>query len=115
MHRAATVYACSLSLLERITVDPDVVHGRLVVRGTRIRVTDVLSLLAAGAPEEEIIEDDPLLTQEDIKSYLEYAAGQADHAVLTASPSTTRGIAKFGATPWSTRLCLSRRTRTSLT
>jgi len=74
-----------MSLLERIVVDPEVVHGRPVVRGTRVRVTDVLSLLAAGASESEILEDYPYLTADDIKACLEYAAAQADHAILIAS------------------------------
>lgn len=72
-------------LLERITIDPDVVHGRPVVRGTRIRVSDVLALLAAGADEAEILEDYPYLTADDIKACLAYAAAQADHAVVIAS------------------------------
>ena len=66
-------------------VDPDVVHGRPAVRGTRVRVTDVLSLLAAGAAEAEILADYPYLTSADIRACLEYAAAQADHAVLRAS------------------------------
>lgn len=74
-----------MSLLERITVDPDVVHGRPVVRGTRMRVADVLSLLAAGADEAEILEDYPYLAEEDIKACLTYAAAQVDHAVVNAS------------------------------
>jgi uncharacterized protein (DUF433 family) len=74
-----------MSLLERITIDPEVVHGRPVVRGTRIRVADVLSLLASGASEAEILEDYPYLTADDIKACLAYAAAQADHAVVIAS------------------------------
>lgn len=74
-----------MSLLERITVDPEIVHGRPAVRGTRMRVSDVLSLLAAGADETEILEDYPYLTAEDIKACLAYAAAQADHAVVIAS------------------------------
>jgi uncharacterized protein (DUF433 family) len=74
-----------MSLLERITVDPAVVHGRPAVRGTRMRVVDVLSLLAAGADEAEILEDYPYLEADDIRACLAYAAAQADHAVLTAS------------------------------
>lgn len=74
-----------MSLLERITVDPDVVHGHPVVRGTRMRVADVLSLLAAGADEAEILEDYPYLAEEDIKACLTYAAAQADRAVVNAS------------------------------
>ena len=74
-----------MSLLERIVVDPDVVHGRPRVRGTRMRVTDVLSLLAAGASEEEILADYPYLAADDIRACLQYAAAQADHPVLIAS------------------------------
>jgi uncharacterized protein (DUF433 family) len=73
-----------MSLLERITVDPEVVHGRPAVRGTRVRVADVLSLLASGASEAEILADYPYLESDDIKACLEYAAAQADHAVISA-------------------------------
>lgn len=78
-------YPLGMSLLERIVIDPEVVHGRPRVRGTRMRVTDVLSLLASGADEAEILEDYPYLTADDIKACLEYAAAQADHAILIAS------------------------------
>jgi uncharacterized protein (DUF433 family) len=74
-----------MSLLERITIDPEVVHGRPAVRGTRVRVADVLSLLASGASEAEILEDYPYLAADDIKACLAYAAAQADHAVVIAS------------------------------
>jgi uncharacterized protein (DUF433 family) len=75
----------SMSLLERIVIDPEVVHGRPAVRGTRMRVADVLALLAAGASEDEILQDYPYLAIEDIKACLAYAAAQADHAVVIAS------------------------------
>ncbi len=74
-----------MSLLDRISIDPEVVHGRPAIRGTRMRVTDVLSLLAAGASEAEILEDYPYLASEDIRACLAYAAAQADHAVVIAS------------------------------
>jgi uncharacterized protein (DUF433 family) len=74
-----------MPLLDRISIDPEVVHGRPAVRGTRMRVTDVLSLLAAGADEAEILQDYPYLTSEDIKACLAYAAAQADHAIVIAS------------------------------
>lgn len=77
-------YPGDMALLERIVIDPEVVHGRPVVRGTRVRVADVLSLLAAGATEREIIQDYPYLTAEDVRACLEYAAVQADHAILRA-------------------------------
>lgn len=71
-----------MPLLERITVDPAVAHGRPAIRGLRIRVSDVLSLLADGATEAEILEDYPYLEADDIRACLAYAAAQADHAVL---------------------------------
>lgn len=71
-----------MPLLERITLDPAVVHGRPAIRGLRIRVSDVLSLLADGATEAEILEDYPYLEADDIRACLAYAAAQADHAVL---------------------------------
>lgn len=74
-----------MGLLERITIDPDVVHGRPAVRGTRMRVADVLALLAAGADEAEILEDYPYLSAEDVRACLTYAAAQADRAVIFAS------------------------------
>ena len=67
-----------MSSLERIAIDPEVAHGRAVVRGTRMRVADVLALLAAGADEVEILEDYPFLTAEDLKACLAYAAAQAN-------------------------------------
>ena len=74
-----------MSLLDRISIDPEIVHGRPAVRGTRMRVADVLSLLAAGATEDEILEDYPYLEADDTKACLAYAAIQADHPVVIAS------------------------------
>lgn len=73
-----------MALLDRITVNPEVMHGRPTVRGLRIRVADVLSLLAAGVSESEILADYPYLELEDIRACLEYAAAQAGHAVLSS-------------------------------
>jgi uncharacterized protein (DUF433 family) len=74
-----------MPLSDRIVIDPDVVHGRPAIRGTRVRVADVLSLLASGATVPEILEDYPYLTDEDIRASLQYAAAQANHTVLIAS------------------------------
>ena len=71
-----------MSELRRITVDPNHRGGRPCLRGLRIRVKDVLDLLAAGASREEIPEDYPLLEAGDITAALEYAARQSDHPVL---------------------------------
>lgn len=58
----------------RITVDPNQCGGRPCLRGLRIRVKDVLDLLAAGAGRDEILADYPLLEAGDITAALEYAA-----------------------------------------
>jgi uncharacterized protein (DUF433 family) len=71
-----------MSETHRITVDPAQCGGRPCLRGLRIRVKDVLDLLAAGAGREEILADYPLLEDEDITTSLEYAARQSDHPVL---------------------------------
>jgi uncharacterized protein (DUF433 family) len=71
----------SESKLDRITIDPEQCGGRPCIRGTRLRVTDVLDLLAAGATAVEIMEDYPVELA-DISAVLQYAARQADHAVF---------------------------------
>ncbi len=71
-----------MSELHRITFDPQICSGRPTVRGLRIRVKDVLELLAAGASHDEILQDYPALDREDILAVLEYAARQSDHTVL---------------------------------
>ena len=75
-------YPVAMKLLERITVEPGKCGGRPCIRGLRIRVTDVLGMLAEGVPHEEILRDFPYLEPDDIKAALAYAARQADHAVL---------------------------------
>lgn len=73
------------SLLNRITIEPGKCGGRPCIRGLRIRVTDILSLLSAGASHQEILEDYPTLEEDDILAALEYAAAQTDHAILIAA------------------------------
>ena len=75
----------SPNLLNRITFNPQQCGGRPCVRGMRIRVSDVLDLLAAGASREEIIADYPYLESDDITAVLQYAARQSDHLVLLAA------------------------------
>ena len=69
-------------LLDRITIEPGKCGGRPCIRGLRIRVTDILGLLGAGASHQEILEDYPFLEEDDILAALEYAAAQTDHAIL---------------------------------
>ena len=72
-----------MSELQRITFNPNQCGGRPCIRGMRIRVKDVLDMLAAGESEQTILSDFPDLQPEDIRASLEYAARQLDHAVLS--------------------------------
>lgn len=74
-----------MSHLDRITVNPQQCGGRPCIRGMRIRVKDILDLLAAGVPESEILTDFPYLESEDIRAALEFAAVQSDHPILQSS------------------------------
>jgi uncharacterized protein (DUF433 family) len=72
-----------MTSMERITFNPNQCGGRPCIRGMRIRVKDVLDLLAAKVSEAEILADYPDLEAKDIQACLEYAAAQLDHPVLT--------------------------------
>lgn len=72
-------------LLERITIEPGKCGGRPCIRGTRMRVVDVLDLLSAGADHAEVLRDYPSLEEHDILACLEYAARQTDHIVLKSA------------------------------
>jgi len=72
-------------LLDRITSNPRQAGGRPCIRGMRVRVKDVLDMLAGGATEREILDDFPYLEADDIKACLEYASAQVDHAVIMVS------------------------------
>ena len=69
----------------RITVDPNTCGGRPCIRGLRVRVKDVLEMMASGMTKEDILNDFPYLEAEDISAALEYAAKQVDHPVLQAA------------------------------
>lgn len=71
-------------LLKRITINPRQCGGRPCIRGMRIRVVDVLDLLAAGLSADEILEEMPDLESDDIKASLKYAARKFDHPILAA-------------------------------
>jgi uncharacterized protein (DUF433 family) len=59
---------------ERIVVDPEIHHGEPCIRGTRVPVAVVLGSLAQGLTPEEIIQEYPSITHEDIQACLAYAA-----------------------------------------
>ena len=74
-----------MSNLNRITTSPGVCGGRPCIRGLRVRVKDVLDLLASGAAQSEILEDYPYLEADDIAAVLQFAALQNDHPVLRSA------------------------------
>jgi len=71
-------------LTDRITVDPEQCGGRPCLRGMRIRVTDILDMLASGVSREQILEDYPDLEAEDIDASLRFASRQLNHPVVAA-------------------------------
>jgi uncharacterized protein (DUF433 family) len=71
-------------LLDRITINPEQCGGRPCIRGMRIRVVDILDLLAAGLSAEQVLEDMPDLVMDDLRAALLYAARRLDHPVLAA-------------------------------
>ncbi len=75
----------TLAGFPRIAVDPAVCGGRPVIAGTRVRVTDILEMLAGGATPGQIAEDFPYVSEADVQAALAFAAGQADHAVVLAA------------------------------
>ena len=79
-----TSAANSTPLLERITLNPLQCGGRPCIRGMRIRVIDVLELLAAGETHEQLLADYPYLESDDIAASLLYAARRLDHPHLAA-------------------------------
>lgn len=81
-YAAARYPETQMAHLDRITINPDQCSGRPCIRGLRIRVKDILDLLACGATPEDVLADYPYLQREDISAALEYAAQQADHAIL---------------------------------
>jgi len=64
----------SRALLNRIEVNPSIMVGKPVIRGTRVPVEQVLKMLSQGVSIEEILEEHPHLTREDIQACLAYAA-----------------------------------------
>ena len=72
------------NLTERITVDSDQCGGRPCIRGMRIRVTDVLDLLANGLTSEQVLSELPDLEAEDVRACLRFASQRLDHPVVPA-------------------------------
>jgi uncharacterized protein (DUF433 family) len=74
----------TVELMDRITVNPDQCGGRPCIRGLRIRVSDVLDLLAVGLTAEQVVEELPDLEREDIAACLRFVSRRLGHPVLAA-------------------------------
>jgi len=62
------------NLLDRITINPDICHGKPAIRNKRYTVDTILELLSSGMTEQEILADYPKLVKEDILACLAYAS-----------------------------------------
>lgn len=71
------------SLLDRITVNPEICHGKPTIRGKRYTVDLILDLLSAGSTHEEILEDYPNLEEADILACLAYASKLSKYSSFT--------------------------------
>jgi uncharacterized protein (DUF433 family) len=71
-------------LLKRITADLKQCGGRPCIRGMRIRVSDILDLLAAGLTNDQILKEMPDLELDDIRASISYAARKVNRATLAA-------------------------------
>jgi uncharacterized protein (DUF433 family) len=72
------------NIFKRITINPSICGGKPTIRGMRIRLSDVLDLLATGLSPEEIVLEMPDLEIEDVQACLSYAAARFDHPVIIA-------------------------------
>ncbi|MCW5695866.1 MAG: DUF433 domain-containing protein [Bauldia sp.] len=71
--------------MRRIAVDPGINGGRPTIVGTRVRVSDVVEMVAGGAERNTILADFPYLADDDISAALLYAARAASHRVVRAA------------------------------
>lgn len=79
------IFANMDELLSRITSEPGKLGGKPCVRGMRIRVVDVLELLASGMTQQQVIDEYPDLEADDIKACLLFAAKRSNHPYLIAA------------------------------
>lgn len=71
-----------LTLHPRITIDPQVCHGKPTVKGTRILVSNILASMAAGESNKDILKSYPSLTENDIRAALDFASDLAQFKPL---------------------------------
>ena len=68
-------------MFERISIDPEVLHGQACVKGTRIPVHQVVRMLANGDTVDDLLEEYPSISREDILACLDYAASLAEEQI----------------------------------
>jgi uncharacterized protein (DUF433 family) len=75
----------STEIFPRVTIDPSICFGKPTIRGMRIRVSDILSMLAGGMTADDILADYPYLDREDITAAIAYAAKATDQRLAFAA------------------------------
>jgi uncharacterized protein (DUF433 family) len=80
-----------MTIGDRITIAPDVMQGKPVIRGTRITVDLILRKLAEGASEADLLDAYPHLTVADIRAALEYAADTVSHETILFTAAAEGG------------------------
>ncbi len=78
--------------LKRITIDPRVMVGKPVIRGTRIPVALILKMLGQGIPVEEILREYPRLGKADIRAAMAYAAHVVEHEDVFPLPALNEAV-----------------------
>jgi len=73
-------------MIERISVSPDVCHGKPVIKGTRVLVANILGSLGSGESIEEVLEDYPSLTREDVFAALQFGGELSQFEVVAPEP-----------------------------
>ena len=84
-----------MNALSRITIDPNICHGKPTIRGLRVTVSDVLEYLAGEMSEDEILADFDYLTREDIRACLAFAA-ERERRVMFAKKNGRRRRVRDG-------------------
>jgi uncharacterized protein (DUF433 family) len=74
----------TVELMDRITINPQQCGGRPCIRGMRIRVIDVLDLLATGLTPQQVVDELPDLELADVTACLRLASRRLDHPILAA-------------------------------
>ena len=72
-------------LLSRVTINPGIFGGKPIIRGMRMRVSDILEMLSSGMTHQDILDDFPFLEEDDIRAALLFASLKLNHSTLHAA------------------------------